>query len=91
MIHNLVHLLRPCLSIQKPAAYPKKTGGNLVQKPRAASFEHLIQSITSKVCYGEQQSITLKSRLGNATADDMMRNNVKWHRDLRRFDAQSSH
>ena len=69
---------------------PKK-GGNLVQKPRAASFEHLIQSITSRVCYGEQQSITLKSHLSNVTADDLMRNNVKWHRDLRRFDTQSPH
>ena len=56
-------------------------GGNLVQQPQISSFELFIQSVTSRALYGDQQAITVKGRLGDATADVLMRNHVKWHRD----------
>ena len=58
----------------------QKSGGDLVQKPKTASFELLIQSVTSRALYGDQRGKTVQSRLGNATADILIKNQVKWHK-----------
>ena len=54
---------------QKHCCICQKPGGNLVQQPKTASFELLIQSITSRALYGDKHGITVQSHLGNATAD----------------------
>lgn len=70
------------LSIPSKACYIcQKSGGDLVQQPQAASFELFIQSVNSRALYGDQQGITVKDRLGDATADVLVRNQVTWHRD----------
>ena len=63
----------------------QKPGGDLVQQPQAALLEKFIQSVTSRTLYGDQQGITLMGRLGDATGDVLMKNQVTWHRDCYKY------
>ena len=80
MILNLVHLPRPCPFTQQHVTYVKIQEVIWFNTHRLHHLNYLY-SVTPRALYGDPQGITTRGRLGDATADILMTNQIQWHRD----------
>jgi len=79
-----------CTPCQDPASHSshhkicyicQESTGILVQQPQHDSYERFLQSVKSRALYGDHKYISISDRLGDTTINELIKNQVTWHRE----------